>query len=351
MKKITVLVLVCMALLLVCAPGFAAEKKIKIGLSLPTQEVERWVRDKDNLIAEAQKLGVEIKVQIANNDANKQIAQVENLISEGVDVIIIAPHDGKASAKSVEDCKAANIPVIGYVRMIMNSDVDLHIADDIERCGDLQGEYLVKHVPKGNIIVLKGAVEDFNSVLFHRGAMKFVQPLVDKGDLKIVMDQNVQNWEPEKAMKIVENALTANKNKIDGVLCPNDSTAAGAIEALAAQGLAGKVPVTGGDAGVDAARRIVEGSQSMTVYRDLKVMDKAVMDAAVRLAKGEKVPDVIKALTEASKGMLNAGVINNELKDVPAILLAPVTVTKENLDEILIKSGYHTREAVYGKGK
>lgn len=339
-KLITIVLMFSLVLsLFIGITGFAscAESKITIGVSLPTQDVERWVRNKENLISEAAKQGANIKVQVANDDPGKQISQCENLISQGVDVLIIAAADAVSSATSVEAAKQAGIPVLCYVRLVENCDLDAHIAYDNKKVGELQGKYLTQLVPKGNYIVLAGSKTDHNSFLFREGAMKYIQPLVDKGDVKIVMEQFVKGWQPEEALKIVENALTANNNKIDGILSPNDSLAGAAIQALAAQGLAGKVPVTGGDAELAAARRIVEGTQTMTAYRDLLIMDQKAIEIAIKLAKGEDISD---DATET---------INNNYKDVPAILLAPIVVDKNNIDEVLIKSGYHSKEDVYGK--
>jgi D-xylose transport system substrate-binding protein len=339
-KLITIVLMFSLVLsLFIGVTGFASctESKITIGVSLPTQDVERWVRNKENLISEAAKQGVNIKVQVANDDPGKQISQCENLISQGVDVLIIAAADAVSSATSVEAAKQAGIPVLCYVRLVENCDLDAHIAYDNEKVGELQGKYLTQLVPKGNYIVLAGSKTDHNSFLFKEGAMKYIQPLVDKGDVKIVMEQFVKGWQPAEALKIVENALTANNNKIDGILSPNDSLAGAAIQALAAQGLAGKVPVTGGDAELAAARRIIEGTQTMTAYRDLLIMDQKAIEVAIKLAKGEDISD---DATET---------INNNYKDVPAILLAPIVVDKNNIDEVLIKSGYHSKEDVYGK--
>lgn len=339
-KLITIVLMFSLVLsLFIGITGFAscAESKITIGVSLPTQDVERWVRNKENLISEAAKQGANIKVQVANDDPGKQISQCENLISQGVDVLIIAAADAVSSATSVEAAKQAGIPVLCYVRLVENCDLDAHIAYDNKKVGELQGKYLTQLVPKGNYIVLAGSKTDHNSFLFKEGAMKYIQPLVDKGDVKIVMEQFIKDWQPAEALKVVENALTANNNKIDGILSPNDSLAGAAIQALAAQGLAGKVPVTGGDAELAAARRIVEGTQIMTAYRDLLIMDQKAIEIAIKLAKGE---DISNDATET---------INNNYKDVPAILLAPIVVDKNNIDEVLIKSGYHSKEDVYGK--
>lgn len=311
-------------------------KKIKIGVSLPTQEVERWVRDKNNLISEGEKAGCEILMQIANNDPAKQNNQVENLIAQKIDVLIISPHDADAAATAVAAAKKAGIPVVGFVRLILNADLDAHVSDDFVRTGELQGEFLLKAAPKGNYIVLRGDKGDYNWFFFHSGAMKILQPAIDKGDIKIVVDQHAVDWKPENAMKITENALTANKNNIVAVLSPNDGLAGGAIQALAAQGMAGKIPVSGGDAGLDAATRIFQGTQSMTVFRDQLSLAQSAIKIAVALAKKEPYIQFTK------------GTVNNGKFEVPVVWGAATTITKSNLD-VLVNAGYMTRAQIEGK--
>ena len=166
--------------------------------------------------------------------------------------------------------------------------------------------------------------------------MKYIKPLADKGDIKIVMDQFVKDWQPSEAQKLCEQALTANQNKVDAVLAPNDGTAGGCIQALAAQGLAGKVPITGQDAELSGAIRIVQGTQSMTIFKDTRELGKRAVQIAVDLANGKPVDT-------------QGRVVNNGKRDVPSVLLTPYIVTRENLDERLISSGYLTREKVYKK--
>jgi D-xylose transport system substrate-binding protein len=166
--------------------------------------------------------------------------------------------------------------------------------------------------------------------------MKFIKPLADKGDIKIVMDQFVKDWQPSEAQKLCEQALTANGNKVDAVLAPNDGTAGGCIQALAAQGLAGKVPITGQDAELSGAIRIVQGTQSMTIFKDTRELGKRAVQMAVDIANGKAID---------TKGQ----VVNNGKRDVPSVLLTPFTVTKENLDERLISSGYLPKDKVYRK--
>jgi D-xylose transport system substrate-binding protein len=308
-------------------------KKHRIGVSLPTQREERWVRDAKQLEEEAKKRGIEIKMQISDNDAMKQIAQCENLIAGGIDILIIAPHDATGAAPIVENAHTSGIKVISYDRLILNADCDLYVSFDNEKVGELQGEYITRAVPKGNYIVLSGSPTDNNAAMFKAGAMKLIKPLADKGDIKILMDQAVKDWQPSEAMKLVENALTANENKIDAILAPNDGTAGGAIQALAAQNLSGKVPVTGQDAELSGAQRIVEGTQSMTVFKDTRKLATAAIDAAEKILSSKEVEITRK--------------INNNKGDINSLLLTPVVVDKNNIDKELVESGYLAKEEVY----
>jgi D-xylose transport system substrate-binding protein len=200
--------------------------------------------------------------------------------------------------------------------------------------GVLQGTWLTKAVPKGNYAILSGAPTDNNAKLFKQGAMSVIQPLIDSGAVKVVAEQAVVEWKPENALKIMENALTANKNNIQGILAPNDGTAGGCIQALAAQGLAGKVPITGQDAELAAAQRIVKGTQGMTVFKDTRLLADAAVEAAKNMFAGT-------ALANATQ------TVNNNKMDVPSILLVPIAVDKSNIDKELIDSGYLAKADVY----
>ncbi|MFA5164929.1 MAG: substrate-binding domain-containing protein [Candidatus Omnitrophota bacterium] len=310
-----------------------AAKKVRIGASLPTQRDERWVRDAQKMRDVAKAQGLDLKMQISDNDAAKQMSQCENLLAQGIDVLILAPHDATSAAAIVDEAHSAGIKVISYDRLVLNTKVDLYISFDNVEVGRLQGDYLAKAVPKGNYVVLGGAPTDNNAKLFKQGALSVIKPLAAKGDIKIVMDQWIQDWQPTVAMNLMQNALTANNNKIDAVLAPNDNTAGGVIQALAQAGLAGKVPVTGQDAELTAAQRIVKGTQSMTVFKDTRELASKAMDAALKIVGGQD-PGA-------------TGTVNNNRMDVPSILLKPVVVDKDNIDAVLIDSGYLKKSDVY----
>jgi D-xylose transport system substrate-binding protein len=310
---------------------------VKIGLSLPTQREERWVKDKQVMEAEAKKRGIDLRVQVTDNDAGKQVAQCENLISQGVKVLILAPHDASSAAVIVDKATRAGIKVVSYDRLVLGSPADYYyLSFDNLKVGELQGEFITKKVPKGTYLVLAGSPTDNNAKLFREGAMKFIKPLADKGDIRIVMDQFVKDWQPAEAQKLCEQALTANQNRIDAVLAPNDGTAGGCIQALAAQGLAGKIPITGQDAELAGAIRIVQGTQSMTIFKDTRELGKKAIEMAQDLAEG-------KAIDTQGK------TVSNNVKPIPSVLLTPQVVTKENLDSMLVQTGYLKKEQVYRK--
>nr|WP_221211971.1 D-xylose ABC transporter substrate-binding protein [Anoxybacillus rupiensis] len=309
------------------------DDKIVIGFSLDTLKEERWQHDKEMFEAKAKELGAEVKTLAANSDDAAQLSQAEQLISEGVDVLVVVPHNAEASAAIVEKAHKEGIKVISYDRLIKNSDVDYYISFDNVRVGEMQAKAIVEKAPKGNYVYIGGADTDNNAHLFREGAMNVLKPLAEKGDIKIVYDQFSKDWKPEEALKNMENALTANNNNIQAVIAANDGTAGGAIQALAAQGLAGKVPVSGQDAELAALQRIVEGTQTMTVYKPIKEIATKAAEMAVAVAKGEKIDT-------------NQTVSNGKI-DVPSVLLDPIAVTKDNIVETVIKDGYQKLEDVF----
>jgi len=331
MKKI--LSVSAAALLLLVSQGVFAQTKVIVGLSLPTQREARWVSDKNTMVAEAKAKGVDLRVQTADADSAQQATQVEALLSQGIQVLILAPNDGGAAATLVDKAHKQGIKVISYDRLILNTDVDMYTSFDNVKVGELQGQWLVSQVKKGNFIIMSGDPGDNNAKLFKEGAMKYIQPLIDSGAVKVVAEQAVANWLPSNALNIVENALTANKNNVQAILAPNDGTAGGAVQALTAQKLAGKIPVTGQDAEAAAAKRIKAGTQGMTVFKDTRELGKGAIAAAITFAKGGTIADVNYNGTKAT------GLVNNGKMDVPSLLLPATIITKANV-QLLVTSGY-----------
>jgi len=332
--KQMVAITVLSVLLVGFAGGVTSAKDVVIGLSFGTLQQERWTKERKMMEAYAEELGgIEIIVQAANSDATKQAAQCENLLAQGVDVLIVVPQDAEAAAVIVEKAHEVNVPVIAYDRMINNVDVDVYVSFDSVKVGEYMAEYLIRKYPKGNYVILKGGPADNNAHLVYEGNMNALQKYVDNGDIKIVADQWCKNWSPEEALKHTENALTANDNDIQAIITGWDGLAGAAVQALAAQELAGKVGVSGQDADLSACQRIVEGTQTMTVYKPLKQLAIAGIDTALALAKGEK-PQI-------------TGTVNNKKIDVPAVLPDIYPADETNMVEAVINDGFHTIEEVY----
>ena len=309
-------------------------RKLKIGFAMDTLKEERWVRDKEAFEAACKKLGVEPVVTVADNKADKQANDVDNLLTQGVDALIIAPHDATQAASMVEKAKAKGVPVISYDRLINSDKIDLYISHQVPVIGRKIAEYALKKVPEGNYVMVYGAGTDNNAVIMKKEQLDVLKPAIDSGKIKIVADNFTPDWKPEEALKMAENALTQNKDDIQAFVVSNDGMAGGVVSALEKKGLAGKILVTGQDAALDGLQRIAQGTQTMTVYKPIVPLATQAVEAAIKLARKES---------------LNTIMFRNDVigKDVPAILLEVTVVDKDNLMTTVIKDGYAKYEDVY----
>lgn len=309
--------------------------KIKIGFSMATLKEERWQRDRQAFEAHCKQMNVECVVTVADNKADKQANDVDNLLTQGINVLVIAPQDATQAASMVDKAKAQGVPVISYDRLINSDKIDLYVSHQVPVIGRKIAEYALQKVPKGNYIMVYGASTDNNAVIMKKEQLAVLQPAIDNKDISIKADQFITEWKPEEALKMVENALTQNNDNIQAVVVSNDGMAGGAISALDKRGLTGKVIVTGQDAQLDALQHIAEGKQSMTIYKPIIPLANAAVEAAMKLAKKEP-------LTEA-KPFRN----DNIGKEINAILLEIQVVDKDNLMTTVIKDGYAKYEDVY----
>src|SRR3989475_2624191 len=305
---------------------------VRIGFSMDTLKEERWQRDKALVEQRCKEAGANCEVQVANGDDAVQTKQCDNLLTKGVDVLIVAPHNGQIAASIVEAAHKQGVKVISYDRLIRNADVDLYVSHQVVKIGQMQAQYALDHVAKGNYVLIGGSQTDNNALLLMDGQMSVLQPAIDRGDIKIVAKQFAREWLASEALRITEDALTKNNNDIQAIVASNDGTAGGAISALPPQ-LVGKVLVTGQDASLDAVQRIVEGKQTMTIYKPIQPLAFSAVDSAIKLARGEKIDAKDK--------------INNGKNDVPSILQEPIVLDKNNVMQTVIKDGYHKLEDVY----
>ncbi|MET0264955.1 MAG: D-xylose ABC transporter substrate-binding protein [Duganella sp.] len=334
MKKLLSAVTVAVMMMSAGGNALADAKNPKIGFSIDDLRLERWARDRDYFVAAAEKQGAKVFVQSADASEQRQIAQIENLISRGVDVLVIVPYNATVLNNAVREAKKAKIKVVSYDRLILNADVDAYISFDNKKVGELQAKGVLAVKPKGNFYLLGGAPTDNNAKMLREGQLSVLQPLIDKGDIKVVGKQWVKDWSPSEAMAIIENALTANGNKLDAVVASNDATAGGAVQALASQKLDGKVAVSGQDADLAGVRRVIAGTQTMTVYKPLKLIATEAANLSVQLVRGEKPAYNAK--------------INNGFKQVDTRLLEPTLLTKANVD-LVVKDGFYTQAQLAAK--
>ncbi len=324
-------------------PEASAAKKERplIGFSMDTLKEERWLKDRDVFVAKAGELGADVLVQAANGDDTRQIQDVEALLSRGIDVLVVVPHNGAAMAKAVTLAHDAGVPVISYDRLITGADVDLYVSFDSVRVGEAQARYLLDKLKakggKRRIVRIHGAKTDNNAKLFKQGQDNLVGPAVARGEIEVVHEDWADNWTPENAKKIMNAALTKHGASVDGVLAANDGTAGGAVQALLEEGLAGKAVVTGQDGELAACQRILAGTQAVTIYKPVTKLAAQAATAAYKLAKGRPV--------------VAAAEVDNGKVKVPSLMLDVVSVTKENMDETIVRDGVHTRAALSGKAK
>jgi len=305
---------------------------VKIGYLMDSLKIERWQTDLDTFKRRAKKLGAEVLVETAEGNDDLQLQQSQKLMDSGVKVLVLVPHDTDKAAQIVNAAKLRHIPVICYERLVRNSDVDFFVGTNAEVIGELQASTLARLAPKGNYVLIGGSPADANARILRDGQLRVLKPFVDRGDIKIVGDGWAKDWDPAEAYALMSQAISSTNGDVAAVIASNDGTAGGAIQALQEHQLAGKVLVSGQDADLAAIIRILDGTQSMTVYKPLNLQAKLAAEAAVNLATGNPVKNAVS--------------ITNGTKSVQAIYLRPVVVIKDNVKQTVIKDGFQNLETI-----
>ncbi len=317
--------------------GETQEDLLQIGISFDSFVIERWIRDRDVFTATAQSLGAKVNVQSANGDVEEQISQIRYLIDKKMDVIVIIAIDGDALTDVVEEAKKAGIKIVCYDRLIRNAGCDLYISFDNRMVGTLMGQALAESLPDGGeVFQIQGSSSDNNVEQIREG---FEEALEGTG-ITITYSTFCDNWLAELAFDAVGEGLKQNDGHVDGIMCGNDDLAGQAIRALTEQKMAGQVPVVAQDAELSACQRIVEGTQTMTVYKSVDQEASAAAKLAVALGNGEDITDPRYNLSVTQT-------MNDGTEEVPYYALEPIAVTKENMDEVIIDGGFHLRKDVY----
>ena len=322
------------ALAAVAAFGVPAQAQT-VGVSWSNFQEERWKTDEAAIKAAVAAGGGTYISADAQSSASKQLTDIEGLIARGAKVLIVLAQDANAIRPAVEKALNEGIPVIGYDRLIELKDV-LYLTFDNKEVGRMEAREVFKVKPEGNYTFIKGSSSDPNADILFAGQMEVLADAIKSGKIKDVGAAYTDAWLPANAQRNMEQFLTANRNKVDAVVASNDGTAGGAIAALAGQGMAGPVPVSGQDGDHAALNRIALGTQTVSVWKDARLLGKTAGEQAIALAKGAKMSALPNTRTWADGP-----------RKVPmtSIFLTPVPITRDNLD-VIIQAGWVTKDVV-----
>ena len=320
-----------------------------VGVAMPTKDLQRWNQDGSNMEAQLKKAGYEVDIQYANNDVATQVSQVENMISNGCEVLVIASIDGESLGTPLSQAKEAGIPVISYDRLLMNSDaVSYYATFDNYKVGTKQGEYIEEKLDLKNadgpfnLEIFTGDPGDNNANFFYNGAMDVLKPYIDSGKLVVPSGQidfatvATANWSTETAQNRMDTIISGNyadgSSKLDAVLCSNDSTALGVENALEAAGVAEWPIITGQDCDIANVKNLIAGKQSMSVFKDTRELANQTV----------KMVDAIMQGKEAEVNDTKS--YDNGTGIIPTFLCDPIVTTMDNYKELLIDSGYYSED-------
>ncbi len=309
----------------------ARKREIKIGFSIEDMKGERWQTDLDEFQQRAHELGGAVVTRSANGDDDLQFRQINELLKDGIDVLVFLPHDTNKAGRIVVAAHAKHVPVISYDRLA-SAPVDLYVGFDLFSVGLEQAQSLVGRAPNGNYLLLGGSPLDANSKVVRAGQMTVLQPFIDRGDIHVLADVWVPEWSATEAYLIVTKELNELKAAPTAIVASNDAIAGGAIQALEDKGWSGRVLVSGQDADLAAIERIFDGSQLMTVYKPVGNEARAAAEAAIKLTRHEDV----ESRAEVPNGTLIT----------KAILLTPICVTEQNAKQTVLKDGFQKLEVV-----
>jgi D-xylose transport system substrate-binding protein len=321
--------------------GSPGEPGLAIGLSFADFASARWRRERDEMTRLLEAEGYEVLVQVANHDARLQNDQIRALADQGAKVIIVVAEDGDEAAAAVDDVSRRGVRVIAYDRRVNSANLAVYLSYDYLEIGRDQARGILAVKDSGRFVLLGGSPTDNAAHLFRAGQMEVLQPLLDSGQIRIVADQWVENWDPANARKVMQNIIKATKGAIDAVVASNDGTALGALEAMRKAGFAGKVPISGQDATAAGCNSIARGELTLTILKDIRDLVPLACDAADRLARGLELPGLVDhPLAELTGDRSLSG-------NAPCEFAPLSTVDGGNLKRLVVDSGFQSYDDVY----
>ena len=313
----------------------ATDDGITIGFSVATDTfiIERWNKDIKIFTSAAGELGAEVLLQMSAGGTQAQIDQIRYLLDQSIDVLVVLPHDTDMLAGVVRTVNDRRLPVLSYDRLIQGVPVTAYVSFDNEEVGRLFGRALTTAVPNGNYLIVNGSVRDNNSYLVNSGLYEILQPFIDNGSITIVEELWLEAWSSDEASARISEVLERTTD-IDAISAANDQIANAAIQVLAERRMAGEVAVVGQDADLLSTQRVVEGLQLMTVYKPIHRLAARAAEVAVGMARGEMPPP-------------DRYVENGSGEAIPFFMETPRAVFRRNMDETIIRDGFHSAEDVY----
>ncbi|MFW5753437.1 MAG: substrate-binding domain-containing protein [Marinilabiliaceae bacterium] len=284
----------------------------------------------------AEELGAEVTVDHASDNAALQYEKAIEMMEEGIDFLTLIAVNVNTAENIVKEANARDIPVMAYNRLISNCDLDVYISGDNEHLGNEMAGYAVDNKPEGNYVILNGDRFDRNAVELMESIDETLDPHIESGDINVLYRTYIENWSPEHAGYEMEQLMAANPEPVDAVIACFDGMGVAAIEVLEKYDLAGDAIVTGQDANIESCQKIVEGTQHITMYHPLEKIASTAAEVAVDIVNGEDIEE-----------KYDVAYANNDFKDVPTVQIKSIPVTKENIDEVLIESGFYERSEIY----
>lgn len=304
-------------------------KTAKVGILIHSYENERWSKDKDYLIDNLNQLGVEVMLNVADNDQQKQISQASEMIRNGAQVLIVVPINSDEAGKIVDMAHESGVKVIAYDRLINGSKLDYYVTANSTQIGSLQASYMTTVQPKGKYALIPGSKYDNNSMRLFLGQMNVLQPYMETGDIQLVYSEFTEDWTPEQGKFHAIQLLDQSSDSIDAIITGSDAIADGVLQVLKDRGLEGKIKLAGQDAELDNIKAIMSGAQTCDILKPLKEMARTTAELAYAVAMGK--PLTMQFTSESNGKAL-----------VKSVLIGATVVNKNNIESTVVASGFHS---------